>query len=135
MKKLSILVLALFYIGIADICAQTETNINAETTVETVKEKCSVTENAEGKLVCAKTGKACESTCKKKKTKSCCKGKKESTCSKSKNGFNFNKSNNYSKNASKNDTKKAYSKNDANKNNEDSPSSDLEAENLTPANE
>ena len=97
MKKLSILILSILFITTTSLTAQTDANKETTSNTEQVKEECPSTKNAAGKLVCVKTGKACESTCEKKKTKSCCKGKKtKTTCNKSKKGsFNFNKSNNY----------------------------------------
>ena len=57
MKKLSILLLAVFYVGIANLSAQTEATNPTTTTVEEVKET----------KICPKTGKTCEKTCKNKK--------------------------------------------------------------------
>ena len=57
MKKISILVLAVLYIGIANLSAQTEaTTTETVAAVEEVKE-----------TICPKTGKTCEKTCKNKK--------------------------------------------------------------------
>ena len=70
MKKISILLLAIFFIGIANINAQN----NATTST--------VVENKEVKT-CTKTGKTCDETCEKKKNLTCCKGKSNSKCSKS----------------------------------------------------
>ena len=110
MKKLTIILLALFFIGITNINAQTDAIISSEeitekVTLENHPKECPFTKNAEGKLVCVKTGKVCDDACKNKakgtcckgKSKKCCKGKaKRSSCSKSKKGgFNYNKSNNY----------------------------------------
>ncbi|MDC0204692.1 hypothetical protein OAJ65_02730 [Flavobacteriales bacterium] len=110
MKKLTIILLALFFIGITNINAQTDAIISSEViteevTLENHPQECPFTKNAEGKLVCVKTGKICDDACKNKakgtcckgKAKKCCKGKaKRSSCSKSKKGgFNYNKSNNY----------------------------------------
>ena len=90
MKKTSILLLAIFFIGIANINAQSETTTktNTEATTKEVKEE----------KTCTKTGKVCPETCKKKKDGTCCQSKKtESSCTKTKKGaFNFNKTNNYS---------------------------------------
>ena len=79
MKKISILLLAVFYIGIANLSAQDATT-EAVTTTEEAKEV----------KTCAKTGKTCDEKCEKKKNGTCCKGKKAKEGS-----FNFNKSNNY----------------------------------------
>jgi len=103
MKKLTIILLALFFIGITNINAQTDIITSDEVTTEEVKKECPFTKNAEGKLVCVKTGKVCNEACKNKAKGKCCKGKsklrndgKRSSCSKSnKGGFNYNKSNNY----------------------------------------
>ncbi|MEC9209651.1 MAG: hypothetical protein VX762_04420 [Bacteroidota bacterium] len=92
MKKLSILLLAIFFIGIANINAQTEATSETITAVEEVQE---ATNTEDGKLICPKTGKICDPASCKSKSK-CCKGKK-SSCKgkKSKKGsFNFNNSNN-----------------------------------------
>ena len=109
MKKLSIVLFAVFFIGIANVNAQTDIITSDEVTTEEVKKECPFTKNAEGKLVCVKTGKVCNEACKNKAKGKCCKGKsKRSSCSKSKNGrFNYNKSNNYgNKTSSKCSTKK-----------------------------
>jgi hypothetical protein len=79
MKKISILLLAVFYIGIANLSAQDATT-EAVTTTEEAKEV----------KICAKTGKTCDEKCENKKNGTCCKGKKAKEGS-----FNFNKSNNY----------------------------------------
>ena len=91
MKKLSILLLAVFYIGIANVSAQTENQTESKLGTDTDDQKITLAQEETKK--CAKTGKICDSSCEKKKTKSCCKGKKSATtCSKSKKGsFNFNK--------------------------------------------
>jgi len=70
MKKISILLLALFFIGISNINAQT--NATTSTKVETKEVK-----------TCTKTGETCDETCEKKKSLTCCKGKSTSKCSKS----------------------------------------------------
>lgn len=99
MKKLSILLLAVFYIGIANVSAQTDATTETITAIEEVQEAnkdCPFTKTEDGKLICTKTGKICDPASCKNKSK-CCKGKK-SSCKgkKSKTGsFNFNKSNNY----------------------------------------
>ena len=85
MKKLSILLLAILYIGTFNINAQN--NVNSETVATQEVKKC------------AKTGEVCPKTCAKKKNGTCCQSKKtSSSCGKSKKGsFNFNKnSGNYS---------------------------------------
>ena len=104
LKKLVFVLLAVFFIGIANVNAQTDATTENVVAVEEVKEECPFTKNAEGKLVCVKTGKICDDACKNKAKGTCCKGKKKTSCSKSKKsscskskegGFNFNKSNNY----------------------------------------
>ena len=67
MKKLSIVLLAVFFIGIANVNAQ---SLFPSKTVA----------NEEVKK-CAKTGKVCNETCKNKAAGTCCQGKK-SSCSK-----------------------------------------------------
>jgi len=121
MKKIIISIFALFFvlsisnINACETCGCKENNQEVKT-----EKECPFTTNAEGKLVCEKTGKVCDgdkkACCKTKakkrscsKAKKCCKGKsKKSSCSKSKNGdFNYNKSNNYGNNSgSKCNTKK-----------------------------
>ena len=110
MKKLSIVLLAFLFIGITNINAQTETDVTTEISeVEQFKancpdwgtDKCPYTINEDGKLVCVKTGKICNATCKNKAKGTCCKGKRKCSKGKSKysksksGGFNFNKNNNY----------------------------------------
>ena len=111
MKKLSIVLLAVLFIGIANVNAQTETDATNEiSAVEQLKancpdwgtDKCPYTINEDGKLVCVKTGKICNATCKNKAKGTCCKGKRKCSKGKSKysksnlnGGFNFNKTNNY----------------------------------------
>ncbi len=70
MKKISILLLAVFFIGIANVNAQ------ADATTETVV----LTEEVK---TCAKSGKVCDTTCENKKKGTCCKGEKNKSCSKS----------------------------------------------------
>ena len=95
MKKLSIVLLAVFFIGIANVNAQTDAIIDNVVAVEEVQE------TDVKALKCSKTGKICDATCKNKAKGTCCKGKRKcskgkSKCSKSKSGgFNFNKSNRY----------------------------------------
>ena len=98
MKKISILLLALLYIGIANVSAQTEATNETVTAVEEVTET----------KICSKTGKVCKKTCKNKAKGTCCQSKKgKSSCSKSKKGsFNFNNSNNYGGTSSCSKTKK-----------------------------
>ena len=67
MKKLSIVLLAVFFIGIANVNAQSL--FPSKTVVSEEVKKCS------------KTGKVCNETCKNKATGTCCQGKK-SSCSK-----------------------------------------------------
>ena len=98
MKKLSIVLLAVFFIGIANVNAQTDATIDNVVAVEEVQE------TDVKALKCTKTGKICDATCKNKAKGTCCKSKKKTSCSKSKksscskskeDGFNFNKTNNY----------------------------------------
>ena len=92
MKKLSIVLLAVFFIGIANISAQTDTpteTVIAVEEVQEVKKDCPFTKTEDGKLICTKTGKICDPASCKNKSK-CCKGKKSK-----KGSFNFNNSNNY----------------------------------------
>ena len=101
MKKLSILLLAVFYIGIANLKAQTDVNTETTTIVEEVKDA----------KKCIKNDKICDKTCGKKMNGTCCKGKKvkEST-------INFKSSNNYSgKSSCSKDTKKSCCKKKAKK--------------------
>ena len=104
LKKLLFVLLAVFFIGMANVNAQTDATTENVVAVEEVKEECPFTKNAEGKLVCVKTGKICDDACKNKAKGTCCKGKKKASCSKSKKSscsksksgsFNFNKSNRY----------------------------------------
>lgn len=93
MKKISILLFTIFYIGISNINAQNDVTTENTPTVETTQEE----------KKCAKTGEVCPKTCAKKKSGTCCQSKKaNSSCNKSKKGsFNFNKNTNrYSKNSS-----------------------------------
>ena len=86
MKKISIVLLAIFFIGIANVNAQTDA------TKETVLAVEEVQSEDVAKTTCTKAQKE---ACKKDASK-CCKKKSKSSCSKSKEGsFNFNKSNNY----------------------------------------
>lgn len=103
MKKITIALLAVFFIGIANINAQTDEATKTVVAVEEIQAEENVTD-AEAVKRCAKTGKICDATCANKKNGTCCKGEKKrkcskakkSSCSKSKEGsFNFNKSNNY----------------------------------------
>ena len=95
MRKLSIVLLAVFFIGIANVNAQTDATTDNVVAVEEVQETDTKA------LKCSKTGKICDATCKNKAKGTCCKGKRKcskgkSKCSKSKSGgFNFNKSNRY----------------------------------------
>ena len=100
MKKLSIVLLAVFFIGIANVNAQTDAPTVTDITTETVVGM----EEVKDVKTCAKTGKVCDATCEKKKNGTCCKSEKKkscsksekASCSKSKEGsFNFDKSNNY----------------------------------------
>ena len=107
MKKLSIVLLAVFFIGIANINAQTDATTEAPVAVEEVQEvkkDCPFTKTEDGKLICTKTGKICDPASCKNKSK-CCKGKKSK-----KGSFNFNKSNNYGGGKSSCSSKKAKKK-------------------------
>ena len=73
MKKISIVLLAIFFIGIANVNAQTDANTEIVVEIEEVKEV----------KTCAKTGKVCDVTCENKKNGTCCKGEKKRSCSKS----------------------------------------------------
>ena len=73
MKKISILLLAVFFIGIANVNAQTDTPTETVLVTEQVKEV----------KTCAKSGKVCNATCENKKNSTCCKGEKNKSCSKS----------------------------------------------------
>ena len=114
MKKISIVLLAVFFIGIANVNAQSDATTETVVGIEEVKEV----------KTCAKTGKVCDATCENKKNGTCCKGEKKkscsksekascskskakcsksekASCSKSKEGsFNFDKSNSYGDNKS-----------------------------------
>lgn len=70
MKKISILLLAVFFIGIANVNAQSEATTETVVVTEEVK-------------TCAKSGKVCDATCENKKNGTCCKGQKKKSCSKS----------------------------------------------------
>ena len=117
MKKISIVFLAVFFIGIANVNAQSDATSETVVTVEDVTAE-------EGVKTCAKTGKVCNSTCENKKNGTCCKGEKKKSCSKSEkascskskakcsksekascskskeSSFNFDKSNSYGDNKS-----------------------------------
>ena len=109
MKKISILLLALFYIGITNVSAQTEAK-EVESKVIYEKGDQKIIAVADTPKKCIKTGKTCDEKCENKKTGTCCEGKKSKSsctdsktkCSKSKQGsFNFNKSNSYGDKKSK----------------------------------
>jgi hypothetical protein len=86
MKKLSIVLLAVFFIGIANVNAQTDVTTETPVAIEEVQSE------DVAKTTCTKAQKE---ACKKDASK-CCKKKSKSSCSKSKEGsFNFNKSNSY----------------------------------------
>ena len=107
MKKISIVLLAVFFIGIANVNAQTDAPTVTDVTNETVV----VMEEVKDLKTCAKTGKVCDATCENKKNGTCCKGEKKKSCSKSEkascsksksscsksneSSFNFDKSNDY----------------------------------------
>ena len=87
MKKISIVLLAVFFIGIANVNAQ------SDATSETVV----VTEEVKEVKTCAKSGKVCDATCENKKNGTCCKGEKKKSCSKSEKGnFDYGTTNDYS---------------------------------------
>ena len=87
MKKILILLLAVFFIGIANVNAQS--NATTETVV--------VTEEVKEVKTCAKSGKVCDATCENKKNGTCCKGEKKKSCSKSEKGnFDYGTTNDYS---------------------------------------
>jgi len=93
MKKLSIVLLAVFFIGIANVNAQTEIQTEGKVIYENGDQKIIPTEDTKK---CTKSGKVCDETCKNKAKGTCCKGKKKTSCSKSKEvSLNFNKTNNY----------------------------------------
>ena len=126
MKKISIVLLAVFFIGIANVNAQSDATNETVVAVEEVTAK-------EGVKTCAKTGKVCDATCENKKNGNCCKGEKKKSCSNSEKAscskskakcsksekasysaskegsFNFDKSNSYG------DKKSSCSKADKNK--------------------
>ena len=107
MKKLSIVLLAVFFIGIANVNAQTD----APTVTDVTTENVVGMEEVKDVKTCAKTGKACDATCENKKNGTCCKREKKKSCSKSEKAscsksksscskskeasFNFDKSNDY----------------------------------------
>jgi len=107
MKKISIVLLAVFFIGIANVNAQTD----ATTVTDVTNENVVVMEEVKDLKTCAKTGKVCDATCENKKNGTCCKGEKKKSCSKSEkascsksksscsksneSSFNFDKSNDY----------------------------------------
>ncbi len=76
-KKLSIALLAVFFIGIANVNAQTDATTETVVAVEEVQAEETV-------KTCAKTGKVCDATCENKKNGTCCKGEKKKACSKKK---------------------------------------------------
>ena len=76
MKKISIVLLAVFFIGNANVNAQSDATTETVVVVEEVTVE-------EGVKTCAKTGKVCEATCENKKNGTCCKGEKKKSCSKS----------------------------------------------------
>ena len=73
MKKISIVLLAVFFIGIANVNAQSDATTETVVGIEEVKEV----------KTCAKSGKICDATCENKKNGTCCKGEKKKSCSKS----------------------------------------------------
>ena len=112
MKKISIVLLAVFFIGIANVNAQSDATTETVVGIEEVKEV----------KTCAKSVKVCDATCENKKNGTCCKGEKKkscsksekASCSKSKEGsLNFDKSNSYGdekSSCSKSDKKKGCCK-------------------------
>lgn len=134
MKKLSIVLLAIFFIGIANVNAQTDATTEVPVSVEEVQEvkkDCPFTKTEDGKLICTKTGKICDPASCKNKSK-CCKGEK------SKGSFNFTKSNNYGggKSSCSKKAKKGCCKKKAKKCGGDSPSEEeAPTEEDTPADE
>ena len=118
MKKISIVLLTVFFIGIANVNAQSDATTKTVVAVEEVTVE-------EGVKTCAKTGKVCEATCENKKNGTCCKDEKKKSCSKSekascskskKGSFNFDKSNSYGdkkSSCSKSDKKKGCCKKEA----------------------
>jgi len=91
MKKISIVLLAVFFIGITNVNAQTDATTETVVGVEEVKEI----------KTCAKTGKVCDETCKNKAKGTCCKGKKSSCSKKEKKGCCKKKANNCGKDCTK----------------------------------
>ena len=73
MKKLSIVLLSVFFIGIA--------NVNAQNIFKDSGQKEEKTNTKE--IKCIKTGKICDATCTNKAKGNCCKGKEKKSCSKS----------------------------------------------------
>jgi len=104
MKRISIVLIAVFFIGIANANAQTVITNKTVVEIEKVKEV----------KTCDKTGKVCDATCEKKKNGTCCKGDKKKSCSKSKSSCSKSKSS-----CSKSDKKKGCCKKDAKKCGED----------------
>jgi len=108
MKKITIVLLSIFFVSITSTFAQDEVKTTQENT------DCPFTINAEGEKICTLTGtpecspkqskssccktKSKSSCCKTKSKSSCCKTKSKSSCSKntSKGEFNYGKKNNYS---------------------------------------
>ena len=102
MKKISILLLAVLFIGIANVNAQSDATTETVLVIEEVKEV----------KTSAKLGKVCDATCENKKNGTCCKGEKKKSCSKSekaacskskakyskseKSNFDYGTTNNYS---------------------------------------
>ena len=76
MKKISIVLIAVFFIGIANVNAQSDATTETVVAVEEVTAE-------EGVKTCANSGKVCDATCENKKNGTCCKGEKKKSCSKS----------------------------------------------------
>ena len=113
MKKLTIVLLAFLFVGLGNVVAQTDAT--TETKTDEVKKECPWTKTADGKLICTKTGKVCDDSCKNKAKGTCCKGKRKRCSGKSgkynkasknysssgNSGFNFSKKSSCSKAAKK----------------------------------
>tara|TARA_Y100000385_G_scaffold249534_1_gene270994 strand:- start:368 stop:796 length:429 start_codon:yes stop_codon:yes gene_type:complete len=81
MKKITIALLAVFFIGISNVNAQTETKEVASNVVNE-KDDQKIIVALDSPKKCVKTGKICEATCENKKNGTCCKGEKKKSCSK-----------------------------------------------------
>lgn len=90
MKKITIALLAVFFIGIANVSAQSDAKeVDSEVIYEKGDQKIlmvpdkTTTEEVKEVKTCAKSGKVCDATCENKKKGTCCKGEKKKSCSKS----------------------------------------------------